>query len=144
VPFWATSHVRDERTYRLDLVSACRFLRKVLGDGIPLALVGYSFGCALLPHAAEPHNPLVLIAPTVGTHDYELFTILDCPLLLITSEDDFAAPTEGVQEWFDRLRAPRALVRGNFDNHFFRGHEAWLTDTVFSFLREQGGVPSCP
>jgi alpha/beta superfamily hydrolase len=141
--FWATSHVTEELAYQEDLVSASAFLGEVLGEGTPLATIGYSFGCSLLPHVAAGTGPLVLIAPTVGTHDYDPFTTLDNPLLLIVSDDDFAANAKQVQQWFDRLRGPRRLERGRFDNHFFRGHEEWLAETVFAFLKEQGSVSPC-
>jgi alpha/beta superfamily hydrolase len=141
--FWATSRLGEEPAYRSDLISACGFLREVLGEGTPVAAVGYSFGCSLLPLVAESGVPLVLIAPTIGTHEYEAFTKLDNPLLVIVSEDDFAAKVDSLQHWFDRLSAPRRLERGRFDNHFFRGHEQWLADTVFAFLEAQGSVGPC-
>jgi alpha/beta superfamily hydrolase len=136
--FWKTSHVREESAYRQDLIGACQFLQEVLRPGTPLVRIGYSFGCSLLPAVVRPHDPLILIAPTIGTHDYEAFTSVENPLLLIASEDDFAANDEHLREWFDRLSAPRRLERGRFDNHFFRGHEEWLAETIFAFLTEQG------
>ena len=88
--FWATSHVEDEGDFRLDLVAARDFLRSVTAEAPP-ALVGYSFGCTLLPHAAGAAEPLVLVAPTVGVHDYDSYDGRLNPLLVVASEDDFAA-----------------------------------------------------
>jgi alpha/beta superfamily hydrolase len=134
--FWATSHVADEPAYRDDFAAAVEFLRDALGDGLPSARIGYSFGCSLLPHAPGDENaPLVLVAPTVGTHDYAAFGSLPNPVLVVASDDDFAAEAGAAQRWFDGLTGPTQLIQGRFDNHFFRGHEEWLAEVVADFLR---------
>ena len=38
----------------------------------------------------------------------------------------------GWRHWFGTLAMPRQLVRQRCDNHFFRGHEDWLVETVFA------------
>jgi alpha/beta superfamily hydrolase len=140
--FWATSHVADEPAFREDLAAAAAFLRDAAGGAGP-ALVGYSFGCSLLPHAgAAADTPLVLVAPTVGTHDYDAFAVLPNPLLVVASDDDFAANAGRLRAWFDQLPGSRRLVTGRRDNHFFRGHEDWLAATVYEFLQEQGRAPA--
>ena len=45
-----------------------------------------------------------------------------------------------LEDWFGSLTMPRQLVRQQCDNHFFRGHEDWLTKTVFTFLDPTGGM----
>jgi len=132
--FWATSHVPEEPAFRDDLAAAIDFLRESLGGYLLPCLVGYSFGCSLFAGAAEPDTPLVLVAPTVGTHDYTAFQTISNPILVIASEDDFAANAARVRPWFDALRCPKQFIQGPFDNHFFRGHEDWLAETVFGFL----------
>jgi alpha/beta superfamily hydrolase len=134
--FWQTSHVPEELDFRFDLDGAIAFLRDTLGEAIPLAAIGYSFGCALLPltQMSGCLSALVLIAPTVGRHDYAPFGALNHPLLVIASEDDFATDADQLRRWFDKLRAPRQLIQRRFDNHFFREHEPWLVETVFRFL----------
>jgi alpha/beta superfamily hydrolase len=142
--FWETSHVPDELDLRFDVQAAVAFLRSVVGDVQRLALIGYSFGCTLLPFAREPSQSslFVLIAPTLGKHDYQAFETLTDPVLVIASEDDFAIDSGRLQVWFDSLPGPRKLVRGQLDNHFFRRHEGWLLETVCDFLQEHGrGVP---
>ena len=131
--FWATSHVDDEGDFRFDLIAACDFLRSLTAR--PPALIGYSFGCTLLPHAAGAAGPLVLIAPTVGVHDYDAYDGLIHPLLVVASEDDFAADAARLRRWFGRLAAPKLLLQPRLDDHFFRGHEDWLAETTFAFLR---------
>ena len=51
--FWETSRVPDEAHHQDDLAAALDFLRSVTGDHLPLALVGYSYGCSLLPGVAS-------------------------------------------------------------------------------------------
>jgi uncharacterized protein len=138
--FWRTSHVPEEPAFRSDLSSAVVWLRQTLDPGTRLALVGYSFGCSLLPWAGvDASAPLVLIAPTVGTHDYTAFAALANPLLVIASEDDFAADSNRLRQWFDSLTGPRRLVLGRHDNHFFRGYEPWLVETILAFLEDTWG-----
>jgi hypothetical protein len=70
----------------------------------------------------------------VAKHDYNPFTSIDRPIVVVASDDDFATDGERLQLWFDALPMPRQLVRQRCDNHFFRGHEPWLVETVFGFL----------
>jgi len=135
--FWATSHVDDESDFRFDLAAADDFLRSAMAKGPPTALVGYSFGCTLLPHAARAADPLILVAPTVGVHAYAIYDGLLNPLLVVASEDDFAADAGRLRDWFGRLSARKRLLQPRLDDHFFRGHEDWLAETTFAFLREQ-------
>ncbi len=138
--FWATSRAPDEVCYQADFAGAVAFLRSVVGPGLPLALIGYSFGCTLLAEARGERNgaaPLVLIAPTVGTHDYGAFEGVENPKLVIAPEGDFAADAGRLARWFDGLPAPKELVRPRLDSHFFRGHEHWLVATVGTFLNDE-------
>ncbi len=134
--FWQTSHLAQEMHLAGDVAAAVTYLRQILGASLPLALIGYSFGCALLPHVVCEGAPLALVGPTIAKHDYTAYEPLRNPKLVIASEDDFASDVGRLQQWFERLAAPRFLVLRHFDNHFFRGHEAWLADAIFGFLRE--------
>jgi alpha/beta superfamily hydrolase len=119
-----------------DLQGAVDFVHQAY-PGLPLALVGYSFGCALLPYVQTLDVPtaLILIAPTVAKHDYSTFLSVKTPMLVIASEDDFATDTYELDTWFGSLSMPRELVRQRCDNHFFRGHEDWLIGVVWQFLK---------
>ena len=138
--FWQTSHVSGEAGLADDVRGAADFLRATVGPDLPLALVGYSFGCSLLPRVCREVecSALVLVAPTVGKHDYDSFLSLNLPVLVVASEDDFAADAGQLRAWFDRLPGRNELVLDQLDNHFFRGHEDRLAETVFDFLRRQG------
>jgi alpha/beta superfamily hydrolase len=138
--FLETSHVPGEMDLGQDVQAAVAFLRQVISPRPPLALIGYSFGCALLPQVGteEPPAALVLIAPPLGKHDYRGFTSARSPILVIASEDDFALDAVSLRRWFEHLPAPKRLVLAALDNHFFRGHEPWLVQTVAAFLQEHG------
>lgn len=142
VEFWETSHVPGEMDLWQDVQGAVAFLRRSMDRALPLTLIGYSFGCALLPRV-DPAGPIaayVLIAPPLKQHDYDQFVAVQAPILVIASEDDFALDAGRLGDWFDRLPAPKRLVRTRGDNHFFRGKEPWLVETVFAFLQDQAGV----
>lgn len=136
--FWETSHVTGEMELGRDVQAAAEYLRQVIGPEKPLVLIGYSFGCALLPSVRllVPPAALVAIAPPLGKHDYREFNTAKCPLLVIASENDFACTPERLHDWFAQLPRKKELIRAALDNHFFRGHEAWLVDKVFAFLQE--------
>jgi alpha/beta superfamily hydrolase len=135
--FWRTSRTPMERHYLQDLFRACTFLRAAVGRDLPLVLAGYSFGCSLLPAVIQPGATLaalILVAPTVGTHDYAGFETVATPKLVIAPEGDFAAHDGELSRWFARLPGRKHLLRPRLDSHFFRGHEDWLVVHVNAFL----------
>ncbi len=136
--FWETSHVPDEMDLWRDVQGAVEFLRSVVGPARPLFLIGYSFGCALLPFLESP-AAFVLIAPPLDKHDYDRFTTVKTPMLVIVSDNDFAVESARLRQWFGRLAAGTRLVQGPRDSHFFRGQESWLVETVSAFLKEYPG-----
>jgi alpha/beta superfamily hydrolase len=142
--FWQTSHAPDEADLARDVEAAAAWLHAT-GSGLPRALIGYSFGCALLGHVrVESPGPLVLVGPTVGKHDYDAFLHRTDPILVIASDDDFASDSRQLDCWFDRLAAPKELIRRRLDNHFFRGHEDWLAETLWGFLEGCAFLPTSP
>ena len=46
-------------------------------------------------------------------------------------------PQGRLRRWFDSIPGPKQLIRPRLDSHFFRGHEAWLVETVSAFLDGQ-------
>jgi alpha/beta superfamily hydrolase len=133
--FWKTKQVPGELDFWQDVQAAAEFAEET-APGLPVALLGYSFGCVLLPHVRPRESPFatVLIAPTVAKHDYSDYRSVVSPLLVVASEDDFATDAQCLEDWFNTLVMPCQLVRQRCDNHFFRGHENWLVETVFRFL----------
>ena len=109
--FWRTSHAPGEMDFWQDVQGAVEFAQQA-APGLPVILVGYSFGCALLPYV-RPRElaALVLIAPTVAKHDYDSFRSITNPLLVVASDDDFATDAKQLEDWFGTLAMPRQLVR---------------------------------
>jgi alpha/beta superfamily hydrolase len=134
--FWENSHIAEEIELHTDLEAAIGFLRTAVSPNLPIAAIGYSFGCALLPHvdSIDKLDSLVLVAPTVTKHDYDSYKTVTRPLLVIAPEDDFATDSATIRQWFDQITAPKQIVTTLRDNHFFRGHEAWLAQTIHTFL----------
>jgi hypothetical protein len=54
-------------------------------------------------------------------------------MLVVAPEGDFAADDGLVEEWFQTLPVTSRLVRGKWDNHFFRGHEDRLAALIYEF-----------
>lgn len=141
--FWRTSHALGEMDFWQDVQGAVEFVEQV-APGLPVTLVGYSFGCALLPYVRpRTLTALVLVAPTVAKHDYDSFHSATSPLLLVASEDDFATDAQRLEDWFDTLAMPRRLVRQRCDNHFFRGHEEAAHYTRPGAATFGGNLVSC-
>jgi alpha/beta superfamily hydrolase len=139
--FWETSHVPDEMDLWQDVQAGCEFMRPLAADTTAEVLIGYSFGCVLLPRVQCPAPPVyILIAPPLHKHDGQAMLGLRGPVLVIASDDDFAADSRLVRQWFDRLSQPKSLIQATLDNHFFRGHESWLVDVVCAFLVAQGRI----
>jgi alpha/beta superfamily hydrolase len=133
--FWQTAHAPGEMDFALDLQAAVAYVRES-DPHLPLALIGYSFGCALLPRVKpmEAVAALALIAPTIVKHDYHAYRAVQRPLLVVASDDDFANDADRLESWLGTLTMPRQTLRAQCDSHFFRGHEVWLVDRVGDFL----------
>src|SRR5579884_3435848 len=99
--FWETSHVAGEIDLWRDVQGAVDFLCPIVGTGRPIILIGYSFGCTLLPWVRPPEPPaaLVLIAPPLNKHDHWEFTTGESPLLVIVSENDFTLEPARFHSW---------------------------------------------
>jgi len=134
--FWARSRIDEESGFADDTAAAARFLKEVYG--CVSHVVGYSFGAWLGSRWAaesEAVTSISLVAPTISQHDYSHLSHLAISKLIVASFDDFAVPTESLQQQFLEWASPKRLVIENIDNHFFRGHESWLTETVERFMR---------
>jgi uncharacterized protein len=141
--FWHSSHVSGELDLWQDVQAAVEYARPVAGPRAPLILIGYSFGCVLLPQVRVDASVIqILVAPTVAKHDYEPFVGLDRPTLVIAAPDDFAADPAQLRAWFDRLSRPKQLILRPGDSHFFRGYEDWLAETTWTFLNRLMETPS--
>jgi len=132
--FWSTSRIDAEVGFADDVEAAGDFLFEVFGQVD--CVVGYSFGACLASQWAITQQELrylTMIAPTINQHDYAHLKVLDLPKLIITSSDDFAVPTEPLQDLFCQWKEPKQLIIEQTDNHFFRGYEEWLAEKIIAF-----------
>lgn len=134
--FWARSRINQESGFAEDTAAAGQFLTDTFGT--VSHVVGYSFGAWLGSRWATETisvESVTLVAPTISQHDYSHCRQLAQPKLVVASSDDFAVPTDELRKQFGQWRDPKQLAVENIDNHFFRGHEAWLAEAIFAFLR---------
>jgi alpha/beta superfamily hydrolase len=137
--FWKTSHITEEQDFHQDLTAAWAFLEKAIACAWPRIAIGYSFGCSLLPVLCAKHRPdaLVLIAPTIGKHNYDSYSSIAQPTLVVAPVDDFASTFSEIAKWREQLTITSQLIATRRDGHFFRGHEAWLSKNIAQFV--EGG-----
>ena len=138
--FWETGHAPEDPGMIADATAASRWLDRTTG-GLPLLLVGYSFGAyvaSACPAAASKPPPaaLALISPTLTHHDFgPLRAPTAPPLLVVYADDDFATPSDVTRGFLASLpRPPRShAIPGG--EHFFRGSERVVAGLVTDFFR---------
>ncbi len=128
-----------------DGLAIARHLR-ALHPGLPLALVGFSFGayvyarlaCAL--EAEAPADAIVLMGLPVGlVPGGRLYDALPIPrrTLLLHGQDDTMAPLPSLLEWGRATHHPVTVFPGT--DHFFKGCLGPALDLVLAHL--QGTMP---
>jgi alpha/beta superfamily hydrolase len=56
-------------------------------------------------------------------------------MLVVASDNDFACPIDALREWVKSDKGTTELVVMNKVEHFFRGHESAVVETVHRFLK---------
>lgn len=133
--FWRDGRFAEEHEWVTDLRNAAKALRRWCGARPPV-LVGYSFGCwasALLSESTEP-PALVLISPNAKQHDFGALAHSTAPLFVVHADNDFTCDEQSAARWFDTLREPKSRSVLCAGEHFFRGSEPLLAETVLTFL----------
>jgi uncharacterized protein len=133
---------------RKDVRAAAAFLSAHLDPGLPLSLVGYSFGAmmsALAVIDGERPAGLALIAFVVQWDEFlprsfEGLGEFRGPVLAVCGERDELAPPEAVQAFLEGVGvSPRLVVIPGAD-HFFAGRQQEVADTVADFAVS---LPAC-
>ncbi|MFK8397441.1 alpha/beta hydrolase [Pseudomonas sp. BGr12] len=103
--------------------------------GLPLTLMGFSFGSCVAGNAAERLEEegadlaqLFMLAPPVERFDVDLPE--RCPLTVIQPEDDEVVTPERVYAWSAELSKPHELIRIPECSHFFHGKLIELKDLI--------------
>lgn len=141
--YW--ERVESQRDYAdavLDVAAAARELAR-LAAGLPMALVGYSFGAVVgLRHAcrAGGFRALVGISPPVMKVSLDDLPGCPAPCLLMGGDDGFACSGEKLL----LLAGPGVTVEVlESRDHFFRGEEAPLCERTLRFLEPHMDSASC-
>ncbi|QRY81582.1 alpha/beta hydrolase [Pseudomonas sp. PDNC002] len=117
-----------------DALAAARWLA---GEhpGLPLTLMGFSFGSCVAGNAAERLEEqgaelaqLFMLAPPVERFDVDLPE--QCPLTVIQPEADEVVTPERVYAWSAELSKPHELIRVPECSHFFHGKLIELKDLI--------------
>lgn len=103
--------------------------------GLPLTLMGFSFGSCVAGNAAERLEEqgaelaqLFMLAPPVERFDVDLPE--HCPLTVIQPEADEVVTPERVYAWSAELTKPHELIRIPECSHFFHGKLIELKDLI--------------
>jgi uncharacterized protein len=114
-----------------DLHAIITWVRQVLPSQ-SLWLAGFSFGSYISARAAQTVKParLISIAPPVNHYDYQQFTNISCPWLVIQGDQDEVVPCAAVQEWAKHPPSPLELVVMPGASHFFHGRLMELRDII--------------
>jgi alpha/beta superfamily hydrolase len=103
--------------------------------GLPLTLMGFSFGSCVAGNAAERLEgegvelaQLFMLAPPVERFDVDLPE--RCPLTVIQPEADEVVTPERVYAWSAELSKPHELIRIPECSHFFHGKLIELKDLI--------------
>ncbi|MBB4863549.1 alpha/beta superfamily hydrolase [Pseudomonas nitritireducens] len=103
--------------------------------GLPLTLMGFSFGSCVAGNAAERLEEqgaelaqLFMLAPPVERFDVDLPE--RCPLTVIQPEADEVVTPERVYAWSAELSKPHELIRIPDCSHFFHGKLIELKDLI--------------
>ncbi|TLP77977.1 alpha/beta fold hydrolase [Pseudomonas nitroreducens] len=117
-----------------DVLAAARWLAEQ-HPGLPLTLMGFSFGSCVAGNAAERLEEegaelaqLFMLAPPVERFDVDLPE--RCPLTVIQPEADEVVTPERVYAWSAELSKPHELIRIPECSHFFHGKLIELKDLI--------------
>lgn len=131
--FWTTGHAPQDPDLVEDTRAAHAWMQQQLG--LPVALLGYSFGAHAVVRAIDERTPCsVLIAPTVQQHDFSPIQTNRRPKLVIYSSDDFATTAMATESWYAQLHVPRQCRCIVGAEHFFKGHEGDVAGEVLAFM----------
>lgn len=108
-------------------------------SGLPLAIVGYSFG-SIIGLRLEKHvtslRAIAGIAPPLTRYDFSFLSKCRTPCLLLSGRDDFVLPTDGnadIQKSWPTC-VTQTILDGH--DHFFRGTEETVCHQVRTFVEK--------
>lgn len=106
--------------------------------GVPALLVGFSFGAYVgLRAAAVDDRVRAMIGLGVPARMFDGETLQGChkPKLFIHGTADEIAPYDLMQQWFEKVPAPKQLLTIEGADHFFQGRLPELQTMIVDFAR---------
>lgn len=123
-----------------DVKSAIHFLNSKLHDsGIPILIVGYSFGAWVgLPVAIEDEKVkgVVGISPPLGMFDFSSLKRYEKKKLIIAGDRDEHCPPSLLKAWFKDLKEPKSLAIIAGADHFYSFQSNLLVQPLREFLKQ--------
>jgi alpha/beta superfamily hydrolase len=127
-----------------DALAAARWLGE-RHPGLPLTLMGFSFGSCVAGNAAArlegqgvALRHLFMLAPPVERFAVELPR--QCPITVVQPEDDEVVTPARVYAWSESLALPHELLRVPGCSHFFHGKLIELKDLLQPRLAPAGAA----
>ena len=117
-----------------DVAAAIAALRSELQPGIPLAIVGYSFGAWAGTRAAcdgDDVSRMIAVAPPLNFFDWTFVADLRVPLAVIVGDRDRFCPPDRARALAVATRAEITTIPGA--DHFFAGRD----DEVAAAIRQR-------
>lgn len=114
-----------------DLQIVLDWVKKVLPD-YSLWLAGFSFGACVSAGIANQTTPerLLSVAPAVNHCDFQRFTNIKCPWLVIQGDQDEVVPFEQVEAFAKHPPSPLKLMVMKDTSHFFHGKLVELREII--------------
>ncbi len=114
-----------------DALTVLAYARGALGDALPIALAGFSFGSFVQSRVAQRVQPqrMVLVGPAVRRFPVEH---VPADTIVIHGEEDDVVPLADVLAWARPQHLPVVVFPGC--GHFFHGRLHEVKDAVSGFL----------
>jgi hypothetical protein len=114
------------------------FAARLKNDGIPMIVLGYSFGAwAGMPVAVEDPRikGMVAISPPLDLYDFGFFKGCKKKKLFVAGNQDDYCPAARLQEFYEHLDEPKTLTIIPGADHFYSFHDSALIKPLREFFR---------
>ena len=115
-----------------DARAARDFLAQALSPNLPMAYVGYSFGCCLALFLAleTPPSHLALVSPPVREFHLDGLDQVDVPLAVVAGDKDFVFDRGLLEELIGADRCEAVFTELSDCDHFYRKQEGRVMTAI--------------
>ncbi|MGR3317694.1 MAG: alpha/beta hydrolase [Candidatus Anammoxibacter sp.] len=138
--YWENSMETDEYgDFVMDVKYALSFLKNETktGEDHIFYMIGYSFGAIQTMKVGlqdKDVKGIVCISTPFGKYDMKFAEISNKPKYFMSSDNDFAASLDDVEQGFKKFSDPKSLTMITDCDHFYRGKEDFISEKVINFL----------